>query len=210
MKILFIIIFSMGAYAKKHPVEIFKIDLETQKHMLGLSMKEGCPVPFDELRLIKFLHYDYNQSVTQGELIVHQKVSEGLKIILKNLFEAQFPFQRVKRVDYYQADDVTSMKANNTSAFNCRPITGKKNEFSLHSYGLAIDINPLVNPYVKGDTVLPAEGVIYKDRTIDAKGVIRENDLIVEEFKKQGWRWGGEWTRLQDYQHFEMSKDILE
>ncbi len=210
MKLLIFLI-SFNLYAlKKGPVEILEISKETQEHMMGLSMKKGCPVPFEDLRLVKFLHYDFKKSVTSGELVVHAKVAKGLKTILENLFKFQYPIQIAKRVDFYKADDMTSMKANNTSAFNCRPITGKKNEFSLHSYGLAIDINPLINPYVKGDLVLPKEGSRYTDRELKAKGLIKENDLIVQEFKKQGWSWGGNWTRLKDYQHFEQPKTILE
>ncbi len=202
---------SLNLYAqKKHSVEVLEIPEAIQKQMMGLSMKKGCPVPFKDLRLLKFLHYDFENSVTQGELVVHKKVAEGLKTILFNLFRAEYPIQIAKLVDHYKADDMTSMKANNTSAFNCRPITGKKNEFSLHSYGLAIDINPLINPYIKGDKVLPPEGAKYQDRSQAAKGLIKANDLIVQEFKKQGWSWGGDWKQYKDYQHFEQPKSILQ
>jgi hypothetical protein len=93
------------------------------------------------------------------------------------------------------------MSANNTSAFNCRTVTGG-DSYSEHSYGRAIDINPLVNPYVKGSTVLPPEGSQYADRSLDAPGMIHSGDEVVTAFAARGWVWGGTWSSLKDYQHF--------
>jgi hypothetical protein len=95
------------------------------------------------------------------------------------------------------------MAANNTSAFNCRDITGTVGRFSNHSWGRAVDINPLTNPYVKGDSVLPPTGRAYLDRTQSHPGSILRGSLIVKEFESRGWTWGGTWTDRKDYQHFE-------
>jgi hypothetical protein len=104
-------------------------------------------------------------------------------------------------VDVYGGDDDRSMEANNTSAFNCRRVTGGTS-FSQHSYGTAIDLNPLPNPYVRGDTVLPPAGRAYLDRTDVRQGMIVDPGPVVGAFAVIGWEWGGNFTALKDYQHF--------
>ena len=107
-------------------------------------------------------------------------------------------------IDVYDGSDDASMAANNTSAFNCRAVTGGSS-WSEHSYGTAIDVNPLVNPYVRGNTVLPPEGSRYADRTRDDPGMIHSGDSTVEAFSARGWIWGGTWSSPKDYQHFSTS-----
>ena len=95
------------------------------------------------------------------------------------------------------------MAANNTSAFNCRPKTGATSGFSVHSYGKAIDINTVQNPYVKGTVVQPPAGKAYLNRARVRPGMIRHGDRVWRVFTKQGFTWGGDWKSLKDYQHFE-------
>lgn len=95
------------------------------------------------------------------------------------------------------------MEANNTSAFNCREVTNQPGEFSQHSYGRAIDINPLINPYVHGKSVSPKDGVIYVNPKKPALGKIVKGDIVYRTFIKYGWDWAGNWYDVQDYQHFE-------
>ena len=106
-------------------------------------------------------------------------------------------------IDDFKGDDDLSMTENNTSAFNCRSVTGKPGIFSVHSYGRAIDINPKINPYIKGNLVLPENGRPYTDRTLTSPGIIKLNDFTYNSFIKKGWKWGGSWVSLKDYQHFE-------
>ena len=110
-------------------------------------------------------------------------------------------------VDDYDADDEQSMRANNTSCFNFRRIAGST-KLSKHSQGLAIDINPLYNPYVKRQAngtliVQPANATCYADRRKAIPYKIERDDLCYRLFIKHGFKWGGAWTRQQDYQHFE-------
>jgi hypothetical protein len=122
--------------------------------------------------------------------------------VFGSLFRARFPIRRMVLVDVYQGDDDGSMAANNTSAFNCRPVTGGT-AFSEHSYGWAIDINPVLNPYItSGGGVLPPEGERFADRTLDEPGMIHPGDVVVRAFASIGWRWGGSWSSIKDYQHF--------
>ena len=106
-------------------------------------------------------------------------------------------------LDVYQGDDEKSMEDNNTVAFNCRAITNDSRFFSPHSYGRAIYINPLINPYSKNGLVLPPQGVTYMSRNPNIKGIIVKGNAVYNIFIKYGWYWGGEWQHLKDYQHFE-------
>ncbi len=109
----------------------------------------------------------------------------------------------MRLVDDFGGSDDASMAADNTSAFNCRPVTGGGG-FSEHSYGTAIDLNPVQNPYVSGDLVLPEPGRGYLDRA-PGSGVIRAGDPTVATFAASGWTWGGTWSGPVDYQHFSVS-----
>ena len=168
---------------------------------LPASWEPGCPVAPDGLRIITMSHWNYAGSVSTGKLVVAAGLASQVVDIFRDLYDARFPIERMELVDKYDGDDDQSMAANNTSAFNCRPVTGGSS-YSEHSYGRAIDINPLVNPYVKGSTVLPPAGSAYVDRSLDAPGMIHANDEVVQAFASRGWIWGGTWSSLKDYQHF--------
>jgi hypothetical protein len=146
-------------------------------------------------------HWGYDGKVRNGKLVVAAVRAGAVTEVFQTLYEERFPIERMEMVEEYGGDDNASMAANNTSAFNCRPVTGGSS-YSEHSYGHAIDINPLVNPYVKGSTVLPPGGVPYVDRSKDAAGMIHAGDEVVTAFNRIGWVWGGTWTSLKDYQHF--------
>jgi hypothetical protein len=168
---------------------------------LPASWEPGCPVAPADLRVVTLSHWNYAGSVSTGKLVVAAELANQVVDIFQELYEAGFPIERMELVDKYDGDDNLSMAANNTSAFNCRLVTGGTS-YSEHSYGRAIDINPLVNPYVKDSTVLPPAGSAYVDRTVDATGMIHANDVVVQAFADRGWIWGGTWSSLKDYQHF--------
>jgi hypothetical protein len=97
------------------------------------------------------------------------------------------------------------MRADNTSAFNCRPVAGT-NSWSQHAYGRAIDINPVENPYVASDgSVSPRKGEPFADRSRHARGMIHGGGATVGAFSDVGWGWGGNWSSPKDYQHFSAS-----
>jgi hypothetical protein len=106
-------------------------------------------------------------------------------------------------VDEYKGDDDVSMADNNTSAFNYRDVVDSKGVLSKHSYGVAIDINPIQNPYIKGKKISPASGTNYVNRKKFQNGMIIKNDVCYKAFKDRGWTWGGEWKTMKDYQHFQ-------
>ena len=183
-----------------------EIPPEIQAEMTGLSWKPAldCP-PFSSLRLLTVRHWNFEGEVMDGELVVNQSAVADLVHVFATLFEARFPIERMERVDVYGADDDASMAANNTSAFNCR-LTTSGTQLSQHSYGTALDINPVQNPYVSsGGTVYPPAGAGYLDRQDPRPGMIVEGDPVVDAFDAISWGWGGRWQSLKDYQHFSES-----
>jgi hypothetical protein len=124
--------------------------------------------------------------------------------VFRALYEARFPVQRLRTVEQYGSDDDASMAANNTSAFNCRPVAGGTG-WSEHAYGAALDVNPVQNPYVRGSTVEPEAGRAYLDRSHVRPGMVVAGDLVVRAFAAVGWEWGGDFRTLKDYQHFSAS-----
>lgn len=167
------------------------------------SWHEGCPVAPDALRRLAVTYWDFGGRPAHGVLVVNGEVAVELTAIFRDLFAHGFLIEKMRPVEEYEGSDERSMEANNTSAFNCRDVTGVKGKFSNHSWGRAIDINPLTNPYVKGAKVLPAAGREYLDRTKAYPGGVLADSFIVKLFAKYGWTWGGAWPDRQDYQHFE-------
>lgn len=194
-----------GAMQAAFKGTIEKIPADIKKMMIGCSWKPECPVPLEDLRYLTVSHWDYDGEEKIGHMIVHAKLADELLAIFHELYDEQFPIERMELIDLYGADDDCSMTANNSSAFCCRAITNVPGTFSLHSYGIAIDINPLVNPYVKGEQVLPKGGKAYLDRTQQHKGIITKSpdNACYCAFTKYGYEWGGDWTTRVDYQHFQ-------
>lgn len=169
------------------------------------SWQEESPIPMEALCRISLNHYDFDGLVKEGELVVHKRVADNVVEIFKELFETGYPIEKIALIDRYGSDDLLSTSDNNTSAYCCRRVTGRDEEWSLHSYGLAIDINPLLNPYQRGQTVVPTQGAPFLDRSISCRGVIRQDDSCHRAFAKRGWSWGGQWGDSRgyvDYQHF--------
>ena len=130
--------------------------------------------------------------------------------IFRVLYKKKYPIEKLRLVDEYNADDEESMEDNNSSCFNFRYISGTT-KVSNHGLGLAIDINPLYNPYVKNNGgkfhVEPATAGDYVDRNKNFLYKIDHNDLCYKQFKKHGFTWGGDWSSVKDYQHFEKKGD---
>lgn len=186
------------------PFKILPIDSELQTLMDGKSYKKNEIITYADLRCVKIMYYGFDELDHEGMLIVNKAIAEDILTIFKSLYEAKFPIESVRLIDEFDADDELSMAANNTSAFNYRPVSGSE-KLSNHAYGLAIDINPLINPYVTEYGVYPDGGEAFTDRTQLYKGMIRKGDICYETFKAHGFTWGGDWHSVKDYQHFEIT-----
>jgi hypothetical protein len=172
--------------------------------MTGVSWRPGCPVPLRDLRLLTLRHWGFDGAVRTGRLVVHRDVAREMVGVFRKLYEARFPIRRMLLVDAYGADDFRSIEADNTSAFNCRPVEGTS-RWSEHAYGRAIDVNPIENPYVSGGRTSHRASVAYLDRSRRRPGMALEGGALVRAFDAVGWGWGGRWSSPQDYQHFSAS-----
>ncbi|MBR1572351.1 MAG: M15 family metallopeptidase [Lachnospiraceae bacterium] len=189
---------------------ISEIDDELFHKMQGASFKEDCTVSRESLRYVHILHCDFNNDTSEGELVCNQAIAQDLLEIFMELYKSGYQIEKVRLVDEYGAVDEDSMADNNSSAFNYRTIS-YSDIISAHGMGVAVDINPLYNPYVKevnGRTsVEPANGEAYVDRTQDFSHKIDHDDLCYKLFVQYGFQWGGDWTDSKDYQHFEKTID---
>lgn len=173
--------------------------------MRGLSWHKGCPVGLRDLRLLTVSRYTWDGDPGHGWLVVHVDVAKDVVRAFRHLYEKKFRIRSLRLVDRYGADDNKSMAANNTSAFNCRTVSGTST-WSAHSYGTAIDINPVQNPYVRGSVVQPDRGRRYLDRDDVRKGMIVQPGPVRWAFVRIiDWHWGGNWNSSKDYQHFSRS-----
>lgn len=179
------------------------------QRMYGKSFKKNCTVPKEELRYIEVSHYGFDGLVHVGELVANEKIAYKLVSVFRDLFSEKYPIEKLCLVDNYDADDELSMADNNSSCFNFRTIDNS-DQLSNHSLGMAIDINPLYNPYVRyglGErSILPIEGKIYGNRDLACPYYIKKGDICFNTFLKHGFSWGGDWEHTKDYQHFEYNE----
>ena len=169
----------------------------------GAVVAVAVALALADLRYVTVSQIDFGGAVQTGELVLHADVAEPVVGVFAALFEARYPIRLMRLVDDFGADDTASMDADNTSAFNCRAITGGTG-WSEHAYGKALDLNPVENPYVVGNHVAPEAGRAFVDRP-DLPGVVHAQDVVVQAFAAAGWQWGGSWSSPIDYQHFSLS-----
>lgn len=160
----------------------------------------ACARP-EDLRLLTVTHWGYDGAEHEGRIVVHERHADAVVEVFRKIHEARFPIERMVPISEYGGDDGASMRANNTSGFNCRFVAGTT-RVSEHALGQAIDVNPLHNPYVRGGSIDPPEGARWADRTLGEPGMILPDDPVVRAFAEAGWAWGGAWRTGQDHQHF--------
>lgn len=177
---------------------------------MGGSFPADCTVARSDLRYVWLLYVGYDGGVYRGEMVCNRLIAEDIVEIFRELYRNGYRIGRMVLIDEYEADDVSSMRDNNTSCFCFRRVAGSK-VLSKHAMGLAVDVNPLYNPYVRLDArgrvvmVSPDTEVARKCATRGGRmaHLIDRKDLCYRLFVKHGFRWGGDWRRVKDYQHFE-------
>ena len=179
---------------------------ELRARMTGKSYSLKTEISFKDLSYVKVLYYGFDGKTHEGELVVNRMVEKDILEIFKTLYNKKYPIAKMVLVDEYGGNDDRSMADNNTSAFCWREVFGSKT-FSMHAYGLAVDINPVLNPSVTvmpdgSQKIRPPGGAAYLFRTDEVPGLIIKGDACYEAFTSHGWEWGGEWTSMKDYQHF--------
>lgn len=185
---------------------------ELFEKMKGKSFKDDCILDRADLRYVHVLHKTLSGETLEGELVVNYHIAKETLKIFKELYEADYPIEKIRLIDEYDADDESSMADNNSSSFNFRFVSNT-NHISNHGYGLAIDINPLYNPYittVNGEQhIEPANANEYADRDADFDYKITKDDLAYIVFTQYGFSWGGDWKNSKDYQHFEIPSEKI-
>lgn len=183
--------------------EIHLITPQTRKRM-GKSWGPDCPVGLAELRYVTVSFWGFDARPHTGELIVNRRAASDIVMVFRTLYAARFPIEEMRLITTADVDAAPTGDTSNTSMFFCRAAVGQT-RWSEHAYGLAIDINPFHNPYVRDDLVLPELASAYLDRADVRPGMILPGDVVVRAFADIGWPWGGNWRSSKDYQHFSES-----
>lgn len=204
--LLFVVFISFFTYLNASNIRL--IDENYAKQMQGITYHKGCPVSLDDLRIVNVKYLGFDETEHFGDIVVHKDIALEVSKIFEELFTISYPIRKIFPIEKYNGDDFQSIEDDNTSAFNCRLAEGSK-KFSKHSYGKAIDINPLENPYVyKDGTTSHKDSVKYLIReqngdSLEKRAVLTSSSQTVQIFKKYGWKWGGDWKNTKDYQHFQ-------
>jgi D-alanyl-D-alanine carboxypeptidase len=170
------------------------------------SYRAGCPVGPAELRTVRLSYWGFDGRPHRGRLVVNRRVTHDVAAVFRRLYAVRFPIRKMVPVSNYRGSDDASMAADNTSGFNCRFVAGTR-RWSMHAYGLAVDVNPVENPYVAGGRISPRAGRRYVDRARRRPGMAVPRGVLVEAFAAAGWEWGGHWIGTTDYQHFSTTGD---
>jgi len=169
---------------------------------LGASWHEGCPTAPDQLRAVALTYWGFDDQSHDGAVVVAANLTDAVTAVFHQLYDARFPIRRLEPIAAFVGDDNASMAADNTSGFNCRvAVAPGPPQWSAHAYGIAIDVNPVENPYVQGDGVLPPAGADYVARFPHRPGMAVPDGPLTAAFAAAGWSWGGRWV-MPDYQHF--------
>lgn len=173
----------------------------------GISYVENENIGRDDLRYLRLLYCGFDGETHVGEMITNAAIADEVLEIFRELYENDYPIEKMLLIDEYGGDDDLAVADNNTSCFNYRVVAGSK-KLSRHALGLAIDINPFYNPYVTyPDGVKhssPPGSEPYADRSVDFPYKIGgKDDLCLQLFDAHGYTWGGRWKSVQDYQHFQ-------
>jgi hypothetical protein len=179
---------------------VSRIDPRTRRTM-GESWSPRCPVGLDDLRLLTMSFHGFDGRAHTGQLIVNASVADDVVHVFRTLFRVRFPIEEMRIVTTADLEAPPTGDGNDTAAFVCRA-TRRQTTWSAHAYGLAIDLNPFMNPYHSGDLVLPELASAYLDRSWHRPGMVLPGDAVTRAFASVGWTWGGDFRSVQDLMHF--------
>lgn len=169
------------------------------------TWQEDCPVALEDLRYLTLTFWGFDERAHTGELVVHRRAAEAIAGVFERLYAARFPIEELRVVAPEELDAPPTGDGNNTTGFVCRDVAGPSASWSEHAKGLAVDVNPFHNPYVRGDLVLPELATAYLERDVRRPGMIQPDDVVTEAFAEIGWSWGGNWRSSKDWMHFSAS-----
>ncbi len=182
--------------------ETLELPQAMQERMRGVSWHEDIPSPrLNELRLLLIPFVDFDGRQKLGQLVTAEVLAEQIQAIFAALHTIDFPIESIRPMIDFAGDDGRSMAANNSSCFNSRRIINTE-RISVHSYGAAIDINPVQNPVIREGKHRPDAGAAYLDRQDLRPGMFVPGCDALQIFADAGWAWGGDWNEPKDYHHF--------
>jgi len=165
---------------------------------------EACPVIPEDLSLLTMSFWGFDNRPHLGEMLVHMSVAEDILGVFEQLYHARFPIEEMRIITRDDINAPPTGDGNVTTGFVCRS-TVSFGQWSEHAFGLAVDINPFQNPYIRGDRIIPELARAYTDREWHRPGMIQPGDSVVHAFESIGWKWGGNWTGVKDWMHFSLT-----
>lgn len=184
-----------------YAAEISDVDVNRLAH----SHTPDCPVEPSDLVSVTLDYWGFDGMVHRGQIVVARSQGDNVVDIFGRLFEIRYPIHSVVPIgDLPEGIEDDDPNYNNTSGLHCRRATGST-RWSEHAKGLAIDINPFLNPFITRDEIWPANSGKYRDRALGEPGMITAGDDVVDAFAESGWLWGGYWRSIKDYHHFSVS-----
>ncbi len=168
---------------------------------MGRTWSPSCPVRLADLRYLTLAFHGFDGRLHTGELVVNASVADDVVTVFRRLFSASYPIEEMRLPTSPDLDAPPTGDGNNTAAYVCRTTRGSTS-LSAHAYGLAIDLNPFVNPYSKGDLVLPELAGAYLDRSWHRPGMVLRGGVVTRAFAAVGWTWGGDFSSVSDLMHF--------
>jgi hypothetical protein len=171
------------------------------RRRMGATWSPGCPVALHDLRYVTTSFWGFDDRPHTGELVVNARVAHDVVGVFRRLYRSRYPIEEMRLVTTVDLRAHPTGDGNNTAAFVCRPARGSS-QWSAHAYGLAVDVNPFLNPYRDGDLVLPELASAYLDRGWHRPGMITAHGEVVDAFRSIGWTWGGTFESVSDLMHF--------
>jgi hypothetical protein len=171
------------------------------RRRMGETWSPACPVRLSELRYLTLAFRGFDGADHTGELVVAGSVADDVVQVFRRLFAARYPIEEMRLVTTPDLRAPPTGDGNNTAAYVCRTTRGST-ALSAHAFGLAIDVNPFVNPYRRGDLVLPELAGSYLDRSWRRPGMILRGGVVTRAFADVGWTWGGDFSSVSDLMHF--------
>lgn len=172
---------------------------------LAHSYTTDCPVTPEQVVMVTVDHWGFDGKVHTGRIVVARSQGASTAEVFRRLYQIEYPIQSMIPIgDLPEGIEDSDPNYNNTSGLHCRRATGST-RWSEHASGLAIDINPFLNPFITSNTLWPTNSGRYRDRTLGEQGMIVGGDAVVDAFRDNGWHWGGYWSSIKDYHHFSVN-----
>ena len=189
-------------------IQALPAPVEAQLEESG-AWRSGCPVPLSRLRLLTVSNWGFDGRARTGQLVVHERAADPLAKVFRRLFKLRFPIRHLQLADAYgpgraapDGDISGSFDCSEAVPSPCDP--DADTGWSNHAYGLAVDLNPIENPYTCGGRVFARKSRPYLDRSRMRRGMVTPE--VVRAFRSVGWGWGGDWAgSTKDYTHFSAS-----